>query len=420
MTRVLAYAVSLTTIRAVDIYADSAIDLRLCPTGSLLDDFDALMSELNTPALLSRSTWPQLERFASGWGRSLLPPSWLADPPDAAVFVPHGFLHELPLHLVRTDSGNPLCVDSVVSVSSSLSALRSALQRSTSLGVDFADQFLAVRRERARRTNARVRRIKPAGGTRVDTIDASYIPTGRRWLAAGVDALGANDDVWRALPAELLQVLAPHEDLSTIVATDQSLRDVVTKRLIGQRYELVVLAAHGYRNPLDALDGGLVMRSAREPRALAWEPIFGRAADSDNVPYVFQDLPTRDLPPELSPSLPAELLSIAELERTRAHLDCPLVLLLGCSTGRPVIHAGDQPQSLAEIFLRIGAATVVAPMWGIRVSIAREWATQFLQGLDGRTARGRGDASRRASRTLHESGAPLQDVACMVLHGDYR
>ena len=414
MTRVLAYAVNLASVRAVDISADGATDQLLCSTRPLLDDVDALLSELNTPALTSRPTWPQLERFASGWGRRLLPPAWLADPPDACVLVPHAFLHELPLHLVRTDSGKPLCVNSAVSVSSSLTALRCALQRSASLGADLADHFIAIRRDMRQRMYARAR------GTRLDPTDASYIPTGRRWLAAGVDALGANDDVWRALPAELLRVFAPQEDLSMIAATDQSLRDVVAKRLIGQQYELVVLAAHGYRNPLDALDGGLVLRSAREPRGLALEPIFGRLADSDNVPYLFQDLPTRDLAPELNPSRAAELLSVAELERTRAHLVCPLVVLLGCSTGGPVIHAGDQPQSLAEVFLRIGAATVAAPMWDVRVSAAREWATQFLRGLDGRTDRGRGDASRHASRALHDNGASLQDVGCMVVHGDYR
>ena len=82
-----------------------------------------------------------------------------------------------------------------------------------------------------------------------------------------------------------------------MTSADQSLRDVVAKRLIGQQYELVILAAHGYRNPLDALDAGLVLRSANEPRGLILEPILGRNVDEQNVPYLFHDLPTRDLAP---------------------------------------------------------------------------------------------------------------------------
>ncbi|MFJ2235186.1 hypothetical protein [Streptomyces sp. NPDC087859] len=106
MTRVLAYAVNLAVVRAADISAETTADVELCSTRDLLDDVDALLSELNTSALLSRPVCRELERFASGWGRKLLPPSWLAEPPETCVLVPHAFLHELPLHLIRTDSGD--------------------------------------------------------------------------------------------------------------------------------------------------------------------------------------------------------------------------------------------------------------------------------------------------------------------------
>lgn len=426
MTRVLAYAVNLAVVRAVDVSAKTTTDIELCSTRDLLDEVDALMSELNTPALLSRPICPELERFASEWGRKLLPPAWLADPPETCVLVPHTFLHGLPLHLIRTNSGDPLCVASAVSVTSSLTALRHALQRSA-WATDLADQFIAVRRKEAERRyakadrrHAKAERRYGESGPRLDRSAAGYLSTGSRWLAAGVDALGANDDAWRTLPAELVKICAPESDQSIIESADQSLRTVLANRLVGQEYDLVVLAAHGHRNPLDALDGGIVLRSSPEPRGLVLKPVFGRESDTDNVPFLFQDLPQRDLAPELSPSQPAELLSVAELEDKRVHLVCPLVVLLGCSTGRPVIHPGDQPQSLAEMFLRMGAAAVVAPMWDVRISVVREWATAFLEKLGERTDRGRGAAARDASRALHERGAPLQDVACMVLHGDYR
>ncbi|MFJ2235187.1 CHAT domain-containing protein [Streptomyces sp. NPDC087859] len=280
-------------------------------------------------------------------------------------------------------------------MTSSLTALRYALQRS-GWARDLADQFVAARRKDAERLYAKA-------GPGLDRSLAGYLPTSSRWPAAGVDALGDNDDVWRTLPAELLKIYAPEVDLSMFESTDQSLRTVLASRLVGQEYELVVLAAHGHRNPLGALSGGVVLRSSPEPRGRAFQPVFGRRADTGNVPYLFQDLPSRDLAPELSPSRSAELLSVAELEHRWAHVVWPLVVLLGCSTGRPVIHPGDQPQSLAEVFLRIGAAAVVAPMWDVRMPVVREWATLFLERLGGRTDCGRaaeGKTSRDAQRCL--------------------
>lgn len=411
MTRVLAYAVDLETVKAVEIGFDTVMEHRLAPALPMLDDVDALVGELNTPALIARPHWSELERFAAGWGRSLLPSAWLADPPESCVLVPHGYLHALPLHLVRTDSGRPLCVDSALSYSSSLTALRFAMQRSV-WSQDVADPFIPVRRQSRERLHRRNPFAKEHG-----TTDFAYLPPPGRHLAAGVDALGSSDDAWRALPAKLLQAFTSDATASEII--DEPLRDLLVERLIGKEYELVVLAAHGHRNALDALDGGLVLGAPHEPRRRELSGVFGRIRDETGLLYSFPDLPVRDLPPMLD-SGSAELLSVAELEQRRAYLVCPLVVLLGCSTGRPVIHAGDQPQSLSEMFLRIGAACVLAPMWDVRLPVAREWTTEFLRALRRRTDRGRAAAAQSASRILWDAGAALQDVGCMQVHGDYR
>lgn len=413
--QVLAYSVNVSDVRAVDISADACQEEHLGDVPALLDEVDALRGELNTPSLLSLPQLPELERFASGWGRQLLPASWLTDPPESVVLVPHAFLHDLPLHLIRLNSGRPLCVESAVSVSSSLTSLRRALQRTDALEQGWTDPFFAIRRTRAQKTSETFR-----GRPESHNPDSGYSSMNRRWLAAGVDALGSNDELWRALPSELLQVFLRSTELEVAIEPEESLRDVIVKGLVGQHYDLIILAAHGYRNPLDALDNGLVMRAAQEPLRAIVQPICGKFSDGEDVPYVFTDFPARDLPAGMRPSPPADLLSVAELEHRRAHIDCPLVILLGCSTGRPVLYAGDQPQSLAEVFLHLGAAAVVAPMWDVRLSAARAWATAFMRALNRHSDSGRARASREACRLLHDQGAPLQDVGCLVLHGDYR
>jgi hypothetical protein len=415
---VLAYVVDLNQVKAVEITANTCKEHLLCRSEELLDGFDLLQRELNTPSALSKKELPQLERFAAEWGRRLLPGSWLSDPPATAILVPNSLLHHLPLHVIRTNSGRPLCVSSAVSVSSSLTGLRRALQRSRPGSDDIdniGDPLIEMSKEVFRRA---IRRMPARTAERLSPT-ITYAMDERRWLAAGVDALGGQDDAWRKLPAELLAIFAPNADTAQMSAPAASLRDVVASQLVKHRYDLVILAAHGYRNPLDAFDSGLALRANPGDVNLISLNLLGRRADSDGIPFVLQDLAVRELPSDLTTSVPAELLSIAELEQKGAHIECPLVVLLGCSTGRPVLYPGDQPMSLAEMFLRIGAAAVLAPMWDITVSAAREWMTEFLRVFTGSRS-GRADATRGACNSIYESGAGLHEIGCMVLHGDYR
>jgi CHAT domain len=415
---VLAYAVDLNQVRAVDITADACQEYLLCRTEELLDGFDLLQRELNTPSALSKKELPQLERFASEWGRRLLPGSWLSDPPATSILIPNSLLHHLPLHVIRTNSGRPLCVSSAVSVNSSLTGLRRALQRSRP-GANYAENFGDPLIEMSKEVFRRAIRRMPARAKEQLSLNIAYTTDERRWLAAGVDTLGSQDDAWRKLPAELLAGFAPNADTAEMSAPAASLRYVVGSQLVKHRYDLIILAAHGYRNPLDALDSGLALRANTGDVYRISINLLGRRADSDGIPYVLQDFPARELPSDLPTSVPAELLSIAELEQKGAHIECPLVVLLGCSTGRPVLYPGDQPVSLAEIFLRIGAAAALAPMWDITVSAAREWMTEFLRTFTSSRS-GRADATRSASSARYENGAGLHEVGCMVLHGDYR
>jgi hypothetical protein len=413
--RVLAYAVDLNQVRAVEVTADTVNEYVLCPSDELLDGFDLLQQELNSSSALSRRNLPQLERFAVEWGRRLLPVPWLENPPDCSILIPHSFLHHLPLHLIRTNSGHPLCVESGVSVNSSLTSLRRALQRNPKVAADIGDSYIEMSRDAVKRALSRM----PARSKDLLAPTITYTLDDRRWLAAGVDALGSQDEAWRKLPAELLASFVPHADVVELSAPAASLRHVVAALLVKHRYDLIILAAHGYRNPLDALDSGLVLRANLGGVNRIGINVLGRTMDAEGVPFLLQEFPPRELPADMQTAVPTEVLSIAELEQKGAHIECPLVVLLGCSSGRPVLYPGDQPVSLAEVFLRIGAAAVLAPMWDVTVSSARLWVTDFLKAFTdpGST---RADASRHACAARYQGGAELHELGCMVLHGDYR
>jgi hypothetical protein len=385
--RLLAYSVDVERVRAVEMGRAFRREHDLGDSLALLDGFDAVQRELGSPAALSRPTLPTVERFAAEWGRVLLPPSWLADPPRYGVLIPHGLLHGLPLHLIRTDSGRPLCADSGMSICSSLTLLRRCLQRTPGPQRP-ADPFLGT-----------VPRTLPA-------------------FAAGIDVLGANDDAWRRLPVALLEATGGTGEMVDVGDHDITLRGIVAESLGGAAYELMIIAAHGYHNPLDALSSGLLLREPETGYRLRPVEVLGRLHDAAGVPFLTHDLPARDLPPQMRPTIAAELLALAELERN-AHLVCPLVALLGCSTGRSVLYPGDQPLSLAEVFLRIGAAAVLAPMWDVTVGAVEAWMREFLRAyrLQGSS---RGDAARQAGRSRHDAGAALHETGCMVLRGDFR
>jgi hypothetical protein len=385
--RLLAYSVDLGHVRAIELGRGLRQEHDFGPSVALLDGYDAVQRELSSSSLLSRSGLEALERFAAGWGRELLPRTWLSDPPQYAVLIPHALLHGLPLHVIRTDSGRPLCADTGVSICSSLTLLHRCLQRSPDLVGPRADPFL-------------------------DGVESSP------WLVAGADVLGSDDDAWRELPARLLAACGEDVEIEEATSPVASLRMMVERSLCGRVYELIIIAAHGYRDPLDALSSGLVLREPQLGGLMRSLQVMGNSHDPRGVPFLRHDLPVRELPAELMPTLPAELLSLAELEHA-GHIVCPLVALLGCSAGRAIVYPGDQPMSMAEVLLRLGAAAVLAPMWDVTVTAVESWMQEFLLAYR-RDRTSRGEAARRASRSRYDAGAPLHECGCLALRGDYR
>jgi CHAT domain-containing protein len=139
-------------------------------------------------------------------------------------------------------------------------------------------------------------------------------------------------------------------------------------------------------------------------------PLYGE-------PISFRDLPLRLVPPTVATASPTEVLTAAELEIDAA-VAARLILLLGCSAGSGRVLQADEPASLAETFLHIGAVSVIAPAWASDVEATTRWVDAFADawiGTDAPTA----IAVRQATRQLINDGYGLERAGALTLRGDW-
>jgi CHAT domain-containing protein len=343
--------------------------IKLGPMTNFLAPAAALRSELNDPMAVARRRMPQLLDFSAGWGRELIPPALLQEPPDMLVFVPYGPLHALPLHLVSTADGAPMACRSGTVFASSLSSFR----------------ISAVRNQ------LRNRRGKEP-----------------RIAAGGIDIQAAGNDNFRELAAEIRQIFQLNHELEFCS------REEIKAVLIGSDYDVVCIVAHGFMDRADHRDSGLLV--GRFPR-------FGRgihmhkAAGVYKGVYEFADVPLREWPAGLSARRPAEILTLADLQR-EPPIDVELTVLLACSAGASVVLQGDEPASVAEAIVRLGSPSVLAPMWDCDYQLARAWIEAFFGSWNGGSVP-KGIAVRDAFRSVSE-GRDLTELAPMHLRGDWR
>jgi hypothetical protein len=358
----------------------------------LFPRIEALRDELRSPRILARGSVPRLREFASDWGRRLVPEAVLAALPDVLVIVPHAALHDLPIHVVRVgDPPAPLGTRTGISYASSQTLFLRCVSRNPARKRD-------VRRWTFDENGA------PRGHTRP-----------RRMVGGGADVLTSRHEDFLAL----VQQLVPFVDAKTSTIFDTSFpftRDAVKAawRPTLAPSDVLCVAAHGYVDPENHRMSGLMLQ--RGP-GISLRPIplhGGRYFD-------FRDLPLRGIPAgvRLAPDAPVELLTAAELE-IDALLETHLVALLGCSAGRGRVSQGDEPASLAETFLHIGAPSVIAPMWDADLTATREWIREFFSGW---VERGypKALAARYASQRMHASSggdSPQKDGA-LTLRGDW-
>jgi CHAT domain-containing protein len=100
-------------------------------------------------------------------------------------------------------------------------------------------------------------------------------------------------------------------------------------------------------------------------------------------------------------------------------LDCALVTLSACESGRGVVAPGDEQIGLARAFLYAGARAVVQTLWRIDDAITQRLMQDFYTALG--SGLSRGDALRAAQLAcLRSEGAHPFIWAAPVLVGDWR
>jgi hypothetical protein len=355
----LVYALSREAVFVAVVERGSWRWIELCPVAPLLAPTSALRDELADTLKVMQRKVPLLQEFATGWGRDLLPPETLAQPPDVLVVVPQEFIHQVPLHLVTADDGRALAVHTGVAYCSSLALFR--------------------RVSRRRRAAKRSGRVAAGAGVNVcaDGPDSyaeiaadvlSSIPAGN-----GVSRSAAADEVADPPPVPATDVVyfntLPPDGREVIDKLDALSRGRAKQLLSDTTVDVVCLVAHRFIDPQRHGYSGLLLTSGLD----SWRQlrIYGRD-------MTFPDRPLRDVPLTLPIKREAEVLTLTELElHTTPYAE--MMLLLACSAGSSVQLRADEPGSLAESLLRRGGCSVVAPMWDCDDRIVSSWTRPFLE-----------------------------------------
>lgn len=357
-------------------------------THELLPLIDALRAEMRDPMAISAGITPHLRAFAADWGCRFLPPGIAAAMPDVMVILPHAMTHDIPIHLIRTADQAPLGVLSGITYASS----RSLFVRT-------------VERNQARRRD-------PTAWLADGRSPGPDHAPARSIISGGVDVLGELNTTF----AHTCRLVASHFDGERTVFESgrfpysrNSIKAALRRK---PTPSVVCVMAHGWvdatNHRMSGLmverDVGVVLRSI---------PLHGGRY------FDFRDLPLRQPPYQVRDRPDIEIFTAAELE-VDARIACELVMLLGCSAGWGRVLQGDEPASLAETWLKIGAASVVAPSWDAPIATVRAWTDEFLKAwvqLDMPKAL----AMRHAMRKLSDMGmadAP-ERLGVMTLRGDW-
>ncbi|MGQ0569515.1 MAG: CHAT domain-containing protein [Armatimonadota bacterium] len=358
-------------------------------TSDIVRRIDGLREEMRDTMAVARGRVPRLREFTEGWGKDLLPPPVAESPPDVLVIVPHTMLHDVPIHLVRCgQAGEPLCCTVGITYSSS--------------------QTLFVRcvgRNPARAAN-------PDFWTFDGNSTPQAHPLPATMKAGAADVLTGQHNAF----LELAGALAPFFRGDVIVFGQEGFaysRTAVKAAFRGEPPDVLCVVAHGYVDPQNHRFSGLMIQRDDVGVTRRAIPLHGGRY------FDFRDPPLRDFPTSVRAACPAEVLTSAELE-IDAHIRTHLVVLLACSAGWGRVLQGDEPASLAESFLHIGAPSVLAPMWDSDYEVTREWIHHFFTAWM-HLGQPKALAVRHAMRTMY--GGQCADrperLGALALRGDW-
>lgn len=395
------YSVHQERVSALVVSGDDRRAVRLGLTPDLVGAADELRAELTRTVDVAMGRVPLLREFMRGWGRMLLPPDILASPPDVLVIVPNALIHDLPLHLVLTDAGRPLGAECGIAYCSGMTLFASCTRRNPARSLDLA-------------------------AWRFDEDGAQVLRRQLALRAGGVDVLAAKDDKFAALAADLAGYF-DDERVTLVPDPNRGLpggwptrtqvhRGFFTAVFRGYeespdlRADVVCIVAHGDLDQERHQLSGLLL-AAPQPGFIHGTEQFYLAGKT----YLRTDMPLR-IAPIVATAASAEVLTAAELELTGSS-DAELVCLLGCSAGSGRVLQADEPASMAESFLRLGTASVIAPMWDSHVSACGEWMRCFLRAWisDGKP---KAIAARDATSLLMNDYGP-ERAGVLTLRGDW-
>jgi hypothetical protein len=330
----------------------------------------------------SRGTKAVFERFSCDWGKNLLPPLSELRDFDILVIIPHHLLYGLPFHAISAN-GQFLGLSHGITYCSSVALFRQCIGNNSAREHDLS-RWTYTTDSNAPREAPR----KP-----------------KKCLGLGIDILGDHVALYRELA----------EHFSGFFES-WSIAGVMPRFELKQpSYDAMCLVCHGYYDPMDPNNCGLLLD---KPTGTGVERpiVLGQGAAN------FRDLPFRHLPPEIQPkggSSTPEFMTINEL-KVDANCRAELVALFGCWTGAGSPASVEDPGSLAEQWLRIGAASVLANLWGAYFPVLKRWVEFFL--LNWLTRRQpKAIAWREATRAMlsERSDLPLSQWANIVLMGDW-
>jgi CHAT domain-containing protein len=337
-TALLAYHVGAERIYALSVGQDGAVErFPLLACEDAIPRIDRLLGALQQPTTTTPASQARLlEEFCDGWGRDLLPPWEAIADRDVLIVVPHDLLHGVPLHLVRPRGDESLATSHGISYCSSAALLRHCVARNVARS----------RRSRERRTCATV----------------------------GVDVLTGKDSDYRGLA----ESFGAHFASARWLESRASLKDLLDPRLPAAP-DVLCVVCHGYFDESLPIRSGLLLRDY-----VAGSVTSTRAVKLHGSEYLrFRDWPFAGAPAtggdgRFEPSA----LTVGEL-MVHCRADAELVALFGCSTGTGRLAAGDDYESLAYQWLKIGAASVLANLWEADFPVLHELAHRFAVSWEG-------------------------------------
>jgi CHAT domain len=340
------YLVDAARVHALLIDSDGQVET--FALGRWLDWFPAIdaLQERIEKGWLTVDPPPEFRAFADDWGRGLLPPGDRLRQFDVLVIVPHYGLHGLPLHTVRLEEdGDRLGMVCGISYCSSGTLFTRCVDRNPIRQADLSGWEFAL-----------------AAGETVRAPDAPG-----RCVGIGVDIIGAHSDDYAAVAKTFANGFA-----TPTVFPFATRAEIKTRLKRDPKWEAVCIVSHGYYDSAVPERSGLLLSEDRMGVSIRPIPLNrGRY-------YDFRDLPFAPLPAEIAhPSRPAELMTVAELG-VDCITDAQLVALFGCSIGAGHNVAGDDFDSMAYQWLKIGAASALGNLWQVDHGFLRRWSPVFL------------------------------------------